>query len=56
MKTTVNLIEKTILMNGVNLMLKIKHQFQSFEEYLGYSDNSEKFYELFNGKLIETSP
>ncbi|NES02384.1 MAG: Uma2 family endonuclease [Okeania sp. SIO2F4] len=34
-------------------MLKVNHKFQSFEEYLSYSDNSEKLYELFNGELIE---
>lgn len=37
-------------------MLQIKHQFQSFEEYLSYSDRSEKLYELFNGELIEMPP
>ncbi len=30
-------------------MLEVKHQFQTFEEYLSYSENSEKLYELFNG-------
>jgi len=37
-------------------MLTIKPRFESFEEYLGYNDNSEKFYELFNGELIEMPP
>ncbi len=37
-------------------MLKVNHKFQSFEEYLSYSDNSEKLYELFNGELIEVPP
>lgn len=38
-------------------MLKVKNRFQSFEEYLSYTDNhSEKFYELFNGELIEMPP
>ena len=37
-------------------MLKINHQFQSFEEYLSYNDDSEKLYELFNGELIEVPP
>jgi hypothetical protein len=33
-------------------MLQVKHQFQSFEEYLSYDDGTEKLYELFNGELI----
>ncbi len=37
-------------------MLKVNHKFESFEEYLSYNDNSEKFYELFNGELIEVPP
>jgi Uma2 family endonuclease len=37
-------------------MLTIKPRFESFEEYLGYNDNSEKFSELFNGELIEMPP
>jgi len=37
-------------------MLTIKPRFETFEEYLGYNDNSEKFYELFNGELIEMPP
>jgi Uma2 family endonuclease len=34
----------------------IKHQFQSFEEYLSYDDGTDKLYELFNGELIEMPP
>ncbi|GGA05369.1 Uma2 family endonuclease [Okeania sp. KiyG1] len=34
-------------------MVQVKHKFQSFEEYLSYSNNSEKLCELFNGELIE---
>ncbi|WP_427160402.1 Uma2 family endonuclease [Aliinostoc sp. HNIBRCY26] len=37
-------------------MLQIKHQFQSFEEYLSYDDGTDKLYELFNGELIEMPP
>ncbi|HLP91658.1 MAG TPA: Uma2 family endonuclease [Nostocaceae cyanobacterium] len=37
-------------------MLQIKHQFQSFEEYLEYDDGTDKLYELFNGELIEMPP
>ncbi|MDB9437522.1 Uma2 family endonuclease [Dolichospermum lemmermannii CS-548] len=37
-------------------MLQVKHQFQSFEEYLSYDDGTEKLYELFNGELIEMPP
>ncbi|MGD1712525.1 hypothetical protein [Dapis sp. BLCC M172] len=37
-------------------MLKVNHQFQSFEEYLSDNDNSENFSELFNGELIEVPP
>ncbi len=37
-------------------MLQIKHQFQSFEEYLSYDDGTDNFYELFNGELIEMPP
>jgi Uma2 family endonuclease len=33
-----------------------QHRFQSFDEYLLYNDDSEKFYELFNGELIEMPP
>ncbi|AOY84798.2 Uma2 family endonuclease [Moorena producens JHB] len=36
--------------------LQITHKFQSFQDYLSYNDNSEKFYELFNGELIEMPP
>ena len=41
---------------GVNLMLEVKPRFNSFEEYLSYNNDSEKFYELFNGELIEMPP
>ena len=37
-------------------MLEVTQKFQSFDEYLLYNDNSEKFYELFNGELIEMPP
>ncbi|BCL36419.1 Uma2 family endonuclease [Nostoc sp. MS1] len=37
-------------------MLEVKPRFQSFEEYLSYDDGTDKFYELFNGELIEISP
>ncbi|MBW4564053.1 MAG: Uma2 family endonuclease [Mojavia pulchra JT2-VF2] len=37
-------------------MLPVKHQFQSFEEYLSYDDGTDKLYELFNGELIEMPP
>jgi Uma2 family endonuclease len=38
------------------MMLPVKHQFQTFEEYLSYDDGTEKLYELFNGELIEMPP
>ena len=37
-------------------MVQIKHQFQTFEEYLSYDDGTDKLYELFNGELIEMPP
>ncbi|MEB3882088.1 Uma2 family endonuclease [Lyngbya sp. CCY1209] len=37
-------------------MLQVKPRFQSFEDYLAYDNNSEKFYELFNGELVEMPP
>lgn len=37
-------------------MLTTKPRFTTFEEYLIYNDNSEQFYELFNGELIEMPP
>jgi Uma2 family endonuclease len=37
-------------------MLTIKPRFESFEEYLEYNNDSENFYELFNGELIEMPP
>ncbi len=37
-------------------MLTVKPRFETFEEYLLYDDYSEKFYELFNGELIEMPP
>ena len=37
-------------------MLQTKPKFQTFEDYLAYDDNSDKWYELFNGELIEMSP
>lgn len=38
------------------MMLPVKHQFQTFEEYLSYDDGTDKLYELFNGELIEMPP
>jgi Uma2 family endonuclease len=40
----------------VNIMIQVKHQFQSFEEYLTYDDGTDNLYELFNGELIEVPP
>jgi Uma2 family endonuclease len=37
-------------------MLQLKPRFQSFEEYLGYDDGTDKLYELFNGELLEVPP
>lgn len=37
-------------------MVQAKPQFQSFEEYLSYSDGTETLYELFNGELIAVPP
>jgi Uma2 family endonuclease len=37
-------------------MIEVKHQFQSFEEYLTYDDGTDNLYELFNGELIEVPP
>ena len=37
-------------------MLQSKPKFQTFEVYLAYDDNSDKWYELFNGELIERPP
>ncbi len=37
-------------------MLTLLPRFETFEEYISYNDNSEKLYELFNGKLIEVPP
>ena len=37
-------------------MLQVKHQFQSFEEYLTYDDETDNLYELFNGELVEVPP
>jgi Uma2 family endonuclease len=37
-------------------MLITKPRFQTFAEYLQYEDNSEEFYELFNGELVEMPP
>ncbi|MDJ0661029.1 MAG: Uma2 family endonuclease [Crocosphaera sp.] len=37
-------------------MLETKPKFQTFEDYLAYDDNSNKYYELFNGELIEMPP
>jgi Uma2 family endonuclease len=37
-------------------MLQVQPRFQSFEEYLSYNDDTDKFYELFNGKLVEMPP
>ena len=37
-------------------MLQTNQKFQTFEDYLAYDDNSDKWYELFNGELIEMPP
>ncbi|GBF80692.1 Uma2 family endonuclease [Aphanothece sacrum] len=37
-------------------MLELKHQFQTFEDYISYDDGTDKIYELFNGELIEMPP
>ncbi|MBD2313650.1 Uma2 family endonuclease [Desertifilum sp. FACHB-1129] len=37
-------------------MVNVKPRFESFAEYLLYENRSEKFYELFNGELIEMPP
>jgi Uma2 family endonuclease len=37
-------------------MIQVKRQFQSFEEYLVYDDETDNLYELFNGELIEVPP
>ncbi len=37
----------------VKVVIQVKHQFQSFEEYLSYNDGTDNLYELFNGELIE---
>jgi Uma2 family endonuclease len=35
----------------------VKHpRFESFEDYLNYTDNNDRLYELFNGELIEVPP
>jgi Uma2 family endonuclease len=35
----------------------IKHpRFESFEEYLEYTDSNNRLYELFNGELVEVPP
>jgi Uma2 family endonuclease len=38
------------------MTIQVKHQFQSFEEYLNYDDGTDNLYELFNGELIEVPP
>jgi len=37
-------------------MIQVKHQFQSFEEYIVYDDGTDNLYELFNGELVEVPP
>lgn len=37
-------------------MLKIKPKLETFEDYLAYDNNSDKWYELFNGELVEMPP
>lgn len=37
-------------------MLITKPRFQTFAEYLQYEDDSEEYYELFNGELVEMPP
>ena len=35
----------------------VKHpRFESFEEYLEYTDSNNRLYELFNGELVEVPP
>ncbi len=35
----------------------VKHpRFESFEDYLNYTDNNNRLHELFNGELIEVPP
>ncbi len=37
-------------------MSQVRHQFQSFEEYIVYDDGTDNLYELFNGELVEVPP
>lgn len=37
-------------------MTQTKRRFATFEEYLSYDDGTDKFYELFNGELVELPP
>jgi Uma2 family endonuclease len=37
-------------------MTQLKQRFQSFEEYLSYTDETDQLYELFNGELVEVPP
>jgi len=37
-------------------MVQTTPRFLNFEDYLAYDDGSDKFYELFNGELIEVPP
>lgn len=37
-------------------MVQTKPRFLNFDDYLAYDDGSDKFYELFNGELIEVLP
>jgi Uma2 family endonuclease len=35
----------------------VKHpRFESFEDYLNYTDNNDRLYELFNGELVQVPP
>ncbi|MEQ9553244.1 Uma2 family endonuclease [Coleofasciculus sp. G2-EDA-02] len=37
-------------------MTQAQLRFSSFDDYLSYNDGTDKFYELYNGKLIEVPP
>ncbi len=37
-------------------MTQAQLRFSSLDDYLSYSDGTDKLYELYNGKLIEVPP
>lgn len=37
-------------------ILVTQPRFESFEEYLNYTDNNNRLYELFNGELVQMPP